>query len=434
MQAVMMVGGKGTRLKSYTDKIPKPMIPIGDKPILLHQIETMKRYGIDSIIMVLGYKGEIIKNYFKNGKDLSVHIQYIEEDVPLGTAGSFVYLKDRIGEDFLLVFGDVFFDIDLSRFIRFHYYKKSLATLLCHPNSHPDDSDLIVLNPQDQVTGFDSKNNQRNYYYRNCVNAGLYVLNHTILNTVTQPEKTDLDKDILLPLIDAGSNVFAYRTSEYAKDMGTEERLIQVETDYRNGVTRDRNLCNKQKCIFLDRDGTLNRYKGFISDINELELEDGAAEAIRLINQSSYLCIVITNQPVIARNLCTVEQLDSIHNKMETLLGKAGAYLDDLHYCPHHPDKGFPEENPLYKMDCQCRKPKTGLIEASITKYNIDPKLSYMIGDSTTDIQTAKNAGLAPILILTGEAGLDGKYPADADMTCPNLLAAVRFILDKKVR
>ena len=158
-------------------------------------------------------------------------------------------------------------------------------------------------------------------------------------------------------------------------------------------------------------------------------MEGCAVDAIRKINQSGRLGIVITNQPVVARGLCEIEDVENIHKKMETLLGKEGVFLDDVFYCPHHPDKGYPEENPAYKIPCECRKPKTGMIREAAERYNIDLAGSWMIGDTTMDIQTGINAGMRTALVLTGEAGNDKKYDVKPDLVCRNLLDAVEKIL-----
>ena len=155
-------------------------------------------------------------------------------------------------------------------------------------------------------------------------------------------------------------------------------------------------------------------------------------EAIKKNNASGRLGIVVTNQPVVARGLCDIVDVENIHKKLATLLGREGAFLDDIQFCPHHPDKGFPEENPAYKIPCECRKPKTGMIEKAAEKYNIDLAESWMIGDTTMDIQTGINAGMRTVLVLTGEAGKDKKYDVKPDFVCGNLLEAVEKILEEE--
>ena len=209
----------------------------------------------------------------------------------------------------------------------------------------------------------------------------------------------DLDRDVLKPNIKSG-RIYAYDTPEYIKDMGTPDRYYEVEGDLKSGKIAARNLKNRQKAIFLDRDGTINMYKGFLTQPEDFELIPGAAEAIRHINHSGFLAVVVSNQPVIARGNCTFEQLQTIHNKMETLLGKEGAYIDAIYYCPHHPDKGFEGERPDYKYDCDCRKPKPGLLLQAAEEWNIDLAASYMIGDSDRDIEAGQAAGCKQSILI----------------------------------
>lgn len=397
MQTVIMAGGKGTRIASVNAEVPKPMLEVCGKPILEHQIEVLKRQKLTDIILVIGYLGSVIRDYFQDGSKYGVHISYIEEKELLGTAGSFYYLKDIIQDDFFLLNGDLIFDVDLHRFMNFHKEKHALATLFTHPNNHPYDSGLIIANEDGTITKWIHKEEERGFL-RNRVNAGIHIISPMVLERFTELKKTDLDREVLKPLIPSG-RVYAYDSPEYVKDMGTPERYRQVEQDLLKGRVRARNLDRKQKCIFLDRDGTLNVYKGFLTDIEELELIPGTAEALKCINSSEYLAIVITNQPVIARGGCSVQELEEIHNKLETLLGKEGAYIDALYYCPHHPDKGFEGERPEYKIECGCRKPKPGMLLKAAEDYNIDLSQSIMIGDGKNDMEAGKTAGCQTILV-----------------------------------
>jgi D,D-heptose 1,7-bisphosphate phosphatase len=217
--------------------------------------------------------------------------------------------------------------------------------------------------------------------------------------------KVDLDRQILKPLCGTGK-MFCYDSPEYVKDMGTPERFNGVCADFAHGTVSAKNLKNKQKAIFLDRDGTINKYVGFLRDINDFELLPGVAEAIRKINASGYLAIVVTNQPVIARGEVTFDQLQEIHNKMETLLGQEGAYIDGIYFCPHHPDKGFEGEVPELKIDCDCRKPKPGMLLKAAEDFNIDLSQSWMVGDGENDVKAGLNAGCKTALIGQGKENI----------------------------
>ena len=428
-----MAGGKGTRLRAITnDEVPKPMAPVAGKPILQWQVECLREQGVTDLVLVTGHLGEKIQEFFGDGKRFGVHIRYIQEIVPLGTAGALSMLPPLLKEElFFLVFGDVLFDIDLARMAKFHREKQAKATLFVHPNSHPFDSDLVVCDDAGRVRRFDPKNSVRTGWYHNCVNAGSYVLDRSICERVLRETKMDLEKELLAGMIGAGEAVYAYRSSEYIKDVGTVERITAAEKELESGYIAKRSLRNRQRAIFLDRDGTVNRKNGLVYREEQFELEDGVIEAIRRINRSGYLAILVTNQPVVARGLCSVEDVEDIHKKLETLLGREGVYLDDIRFCPHHPDKGYPEEDPAYKIPCHCRKPDIGMIEACAERYNIDLANSWMVGDTTVDIQTGKNAGTRTALVLTGDAGRDGKYKVTPDLVCDDLGQAVQRILEE---
>lgn len=428
MQALIMAGGKGTRLGSLTAEIPKPMILVGGKPVLSHQIENLKKNGIKDIILVIGHLGDKISNYFGDGSSLGVKISYFNENEPLGTGGALYYLNDKIKDDFILIYGDAFFDIDFSRMINFHKGNKSDITMFVHPNSHPYDSDIVVKNKY-RVIGIDSKNNKRDYDYENLVNAGVYILPRKIIDYLDGAKKHI--EDIIIEAID-DLRVFAYRSTEYIKDMGTPDRLSRVNRDFDINIPKNKNLSKKQKCIFLDRDGTINKHKDYIVNPDQLELLDVSSEAIGLINNSEYLCIVVTNQPVVARGDCTFEGLENIHKRLDTLLGNDGAYIDDLLYCPHHPHKGYEGEVAELKVDCECRKPGSGMFLDAKNKYNIDLKKSYIIGDSTLDVESGKRLGIKTILVNTGVAGGDKKYNSVPDFVAGDILEAVKIILKYK--
>ena len=433
MQAVIMAGGKGTRLATVTKNIPKPMVPIEGKPLLEYQIENLKESGVTNIILIVGHLGDVIREHFGEGSGFGVNISYYVEESPLGTAGALVKIKDRLEETFCLVFGDLFININYDRFLTFHRASGALMTLFAHPNSHPYDSDIIITDDESRVTGWSYKKDVRTEDYRNLVNAGLYVMQRSAVDEIEKiqeakgEDKVDLERELIIPLIPT-TPIYAYHSTEYVKDIGTPDRLQKVTADYTNGVCEQRNLKHKQKCIFLDRDGTINKFIGFLRAVDQVEIDPRAAEAIRLINESEYLAIVITNQPVIARGECSYEELERIHNRLYTLLGQQGAYLDGLYFCPHHPDKGFEGEVPELKFDCDCRKPRTGMLKKAEADFNADLQNSWFVGDTTMDVQTGKNAGMHTIMLRCGDPKKE-KYDVAPDAVADDLLDAVKKIL-----
>lgn len=398
MKVVIMAGGKGTRISAVASDVPKPMIQIEGKPVLEHEIVCLREQGFKDIIITVSHLGNIIMDYFGDGSKMGVHIEYFYEKEPLGNAGALFKLKDQLTEDFLLLNADAVFDIDFNRFVDYHKVHGGLVTLFTHPNSHPYDSGLIIADKNGVVLQWLAKEDERPEFYRNRVNAGIHVISPKVLETEITTSKVDLDRQLLKPLSGTG-RMYAYDSPEYVKDMGTPERYASVCRDFKDGKVQAKNLHNKQKAIFLDRDGVINKYVGFLQDIDDFELMEGVTEAIRKINESGYLAIVVTNQPVIARGEVTYDELEEIHNKMETLLGRDGAYLDGIYYCPHHPHKGFEGEIPELKFDCECRKPKPGMLLQAAKDFNIDLEQSWMIGDSENDILAGQAAGCHTVYI-----------------------------------
>lgn len=408
MKVVIMAGGKGTRMLSIASDIPKPMIPIEGRPVLEREIECLCEQGFTDILITVGHLGNVIMDYFGNGLKFGVHITYYFEKEPLGNAGALFQVKDQLTDDFLLLNADAMFDIDFNRFVQYHKTHDAVATLFTHPNSHPYDSGVIIADEHMAVRKWLAKEDERPEYFKNRVNAGLHVLNKKILEQTVEVGKIDLDRQLLKPLAGTGQ-MYCYDSPEYVKDMGTPERYYAVCKDFANGIVKARNLKNRQKAIFLDRDGTINEYVGFLTDIKEFRLLDGVAEAIRKINASGYLAIVVTNQPIIARGEVSFTELQEIHNKMETLLGAEGAYIDAIYFCPHHPDKGFEGERVEYKISCDCRKPKPGMLLKAAEDFNIDLSRSWMVGDGKNDVEAGKNAGCKTVLIGTEDYGQDRK-------------------------
>lgn len=404
MKVVIIAGGQGTRIASVNSEIPKAMIPVCGQPIIEHEVNLCKRYGYTDFVFVLGHMGDRISSYFGDGSKWGVSIKYYQEERPLGTAGALAYLKAGLTEDFFVFYGDTVVDFDMQAMQNYHLSKHADATLFVHPNDHPYDSDIVDLAADGRVRKFYNKPHSEGFIHRNIVNAALFIFSPKILTQVEVGVKSHIEKDVLPQCLEAGMRLYGYKSFEYIKDMGTPERYHAVCDDFASGKVARLNRNNKRPAVFLDRDGTLIREVNLLNQSGQVELLEGAAEAVRLINRSGYLAIVVTNQPVIARNLCSLEDLEHIHSTLETMLGKEGAYLNAIYYCPHHPDKGYPEERPEYKIDCSCRKPKPGMLLQAAKDWNIDLQASYMIGDTERDLQAGRNAGCKESIMVETNA------------------------------
>ena len=434
-QAVILAGGKGTRLAARLNGLPKPLIDIAGKPLLERQIELLKRAGIAEVVLLINHEAEVIRKFCEAHHNWGLKITLIDDGVPLGTAGATLAAWDYLADDFLVVYGDTMLEVDLARMTKFHAsHPEVAATLFLHPNDHPHDSDLVELNSAGQVITFHPYPHSPEVFLPNLVNAGLYVVRKNALESWQttwriKPQLMDFGRDLFPALLTESKELLGYINPEYIKDCGTPARLDKVTQDFSDGRIAAFSLKEPQRAVFLDRDGVLIHEIHHLHQPEQLTLLPQVGTALKYLNESLYRAIVITNQPVIARGDCTISELQGIHNKLETLLGREGAYLDRILYCPHHPHAGFAGEVVALKIPCQCRKPAIGMIEEAQTDWNIDLRQSWFVGDTTVDMQTAHNARIRSILLETGYGGLDARYPVVADYTLPHLAVAVEFIL-----
>jgi len=419
MQAVILAGGKGERLG--LKNIPKVMVKIGSKPLLQRQIELLVSFGITDIVLCVKHLSEKIKKYFGNGEKFGAKIIYSEEDDFLGTAGALKLAEDLLEKNFILLYGDIMLDMNLAKLVTYHKKKKGIATLVVHPSDHPEDSDIVDVDKDGRVKKiWRPKEGEK---FRNLTNAAVFVFSKKITKYIPGKKFANIERDILPLVLERGEHIYAYETDEYIKDIGIPERLKKVKNDFKN------KKIVRRPVVFLDRDGVINEDIELITKPSQIKLIKGSAEGLKLLKKHGFITIVVTNQPVVARNLCTEEDVKKINEKLKTMLAKKGAIIDAIYYCPHHPDKGYPEENPAYKIECECRKPKIGMLLKASEDFGFELKNCIVVGDRTVDIQTGKNAGCRTILVKTGKGGNDKKYDVKPDYVCKNLFAAARLII-----
>jgi len=484
-QAIILAGGLGTRLKARLGDLPKPMIPIGDKPLLEIQVLLAKKHGFTDLVIFACYRADLIESYFGDGARWGVRIRYVIEQTPLGTAGAVLDRFDILESRFLVLYGDTMINVDLDRFWRAHEKAGADASLLLHPNDHPLDSDLVEIDGNNRITAFHGRPHLEGRWFQNLVNAGLYVLEkeplkkfliqdgesssphpsplrgkereenpHRAESSTGEPttgafipspppgerarerwlspgRSLDFGKDVFPMMLGRGCRLHGYNSPEYIKDIGTPGRYDRIIAEWKSGLVENSSLEHEQKAVFVDRDGTLIHDADNLRRVEDLVLLPGAAEAVHLLNHHGFRVVVVTNQPVIAKGFCTESTLSEIHKKMETLLGQGHAFLDRIYYCPHHPEKGFEGEISGLKIDCACRKPKTGMLEKARRELNIDFAKSWLVGDTTVDMETAKNAGIKSVLVKTGAGGTDARFNAAPGEVCKDILAAARFIVGR---
>ena len=399
---------------------------IGDKTLLEHQVDALLQNGVDNVYVVLP-KGSEEATRFLQTKG-GVHPIFLSK--PLGTGGAIALAP--LDDDLLFVPGNFFFEVDIPSMLRFHREREALLTCLCRPEAHPEKKDVLTL--KENGRGFiilpKETTAARDFFYSNLIPTDFAILSPDLLCTFDPEDPWPLDfrKETLEPTL-AVEGLYSYFSTEYALEITNAETLAKARRDFEAGIPAQKCLKNPQKAFFLDRDGTINVFGDFVVRPDMLHLIPGAAEAINKIHDAGYLAICVTNQPVVARGECTPQEMANILANLEMLLGKEGAYLDAIYYCPHYP-KEFPGSDKRFTKECRCRKPRTGLVEEATKAFNIDLSSSWFIGDTCRDVKTGQNAGTHTALLLSGDPNPGKRYgEAVPEKTYQNLKEAIDDIL-----
>jgi histidinol-phosphate phosphatase family protein len=430
-QAVVLCGGIGVRLGSLVKDKPKPMLLVDGKPVLQHTIELLRASGITDIVLAAQYRWDVIRDYFADGARWGVNITISVEPSPLGTAGPLTLLRQRLDQDFLVIYGDVFVDFDLSAFIRAHQQKRPAGTLLVRQSDHPWDSHLIEIDDGGRVSAFIDRQ-EPDRAYRNIANAAVYALSRDILELIPCDRPSDFGQ-VFKCALSRGMALLTWMLEPggFVKDMGTRDRLARVERylHQKREIEAARGRRGPIRAVFLDRDGVLNREAGLICHPDEVHLLPGAGDAIRIFNQKGIKTVVVTNQPVVARGLCDQRGLQRIHEKLQCLLQAQGARLDAIYYCPHHPETHHREGVRELRRACDCRKPNIGMLTQAKEDLGLDLANCIIIGDRASDIEAGHRAGIRTVLLTREPTAPPGGQPPH--YVFPALLDVARAIGDE---
>lgn len=431
-QAVILAGGKGTRLRTVLGGLPKSLADVGGTPLLGHQLRLLLDHGFDEAVLLVNHGAGHIREWLAGPRCPPIAVRLVDDGSPRGTAGAVLAALPGLAPEFAVLYGDTMLNVDLSRFWRWHAGDPAAAgSLFVHPNDHPVDSDLVEQDSGGTILRFHPYPHAPGAWLPNLVNAALYILRRDAL-APWQDAATPLDfgKNLFPSMLSAGARLRGYVSSEYIKDAGTPSRLERVNHAFAAGAIGRAALTHPQRAVLIDRDGTLNRDVGHLRRAEDLEVFPFVGPALHRLNKAEWRAVVITNQPVLARGDTDEAGLRRIHNRMDSEVALSHAYFDRLYYCPHHPDSGFLGEVASLKTVCDCRKPAPGLILRAASDLNLDLAGSWLIGDSTADLGAAEAAGVSAILVETGNGGLDDVHPFEPGFTMPDFAAAADFILD----
>ncbi len=404
---VIAIGGEGTRLKNISGEIPKPLFPICGISTLERALNELEKYGFKKVILSTCFRKELFKDFIKNKFFNFEELIIFEEEFPLGECGSLWKIKDQLSSKTLFINGDLIFSLDFKKLCKYDKNLSADITLVTHPSSHPEDSDMISAPNGSYIEKLFFKD--RDFKKDKCKPllgfSGISLFKTSIIDEfkpLNNQTKNSLFGFLIKNAFENKKKIFSYNTSEYIKDMGTEKRYLEVSKAINTDILNKKNYNNSQKALLLDRDNTLVKcsLKDYILSLDQIEFLDNNIRKLAILSKEFSIVCIVTNQPQIAMNKLSLKDLEAINNHIIHYCREKSLFIDTVSWCPHHPHKGYESENEILKNDCFCRKPKPGMILELAYEKNIDLKKSLFIGDSITDEEAAKSAGCKFINIL----------------------------------
>ena len=386
MQAVILAGGRGTRMAPITDTIPKPMIKIEGKPFLEYLIEMLREQGVQRILLLLGYLPEVVQEYFGDGERWGVKIEYSVTPVEDETGPRLKAVMSKLDPYFLLMYCDNYWPMPMEKM----WNRFSEANVL---------SMITVYSNKDGYTNNNVRVGQDGYvseYVKGAKNAnlqgveiGFALLSKSVIGLL--PDENVSFEATVYPRLAAQHQMLAYVTDHRYYSIGSHRRLPLTEAFFKRTPT-----------VFLDRDGVLNEKPPraeYVRTWKDFEWRPGAKHALKLFNDAGYRVIVVSNQAGIARGAMTEADLADIHHRMNGEVMQAGGRIDAIYYCPHGWDD-----------DCECRKPKPGMLFRAQREHQLDLSRTPFIGDDERDAEAAYAAGCPPMLLSKHETLLDAAH------------------------
>ena len=379
-QAVILAGGEGTRLRPFTLKNPKPMVPIIGEPFLEYLISLLKQNGIKEVVILTGYLGEKIKEYFEDGAKLDIKIQYshtpfLNEKGQENESG--IRLKnaqDLLDNFFLLLYCDNYWPLQLKKLIDFFNDHPSDVLVTAYSNLDNSTKNNILIE-DGYVLKYDPLRIAKNL---NGVDIGFFIVNMKILKLL--PEHNSKFENVVLPQLIQKRRLAGFLSDQKYYSISDSDR-----------VKTTAKFLSPKKVILLDRDGVINKKPpkaDYVKKWEEFEFLPGSIKAIKLLKDNGYKILIVSNQSGIARGKVSKKDLNLIHKKMQKELKRHGAKIDGIYYCPHGWDEG-----------CECRKPKPGLLFRASREHLFDLTKAIFIGDDERDKQAGDAVGCKTIMI-----------------------------------
>lgn len=377
-EAIVLAGGRGTRLQSLVSDVPKPMADVGGRPFLTYVLDYLITQGITRVILSVGYKRDVIQEAIGESYR-TLEIVYAIENEPLGTGGailnSLILAKN---EHVWVLNGDTFLPVTLQKVEYIYFKREAVFSLLLREVVSDGRYGGVELDGYGTVTGFTNKGSTG----RMQINAGTYLVNQSSFKEWAGDRSTfSLEDDFFTAMPYA---LVGIPTDAYFIDIGIPEDYLRAKTELPNY-----HIPTTYNTLFLDRDGVLNKriIDGYVTNWNEFEFVDGVFDALKSVSSLFQRIIVLTNQRGVSRALMTEQTVNDIHNLMSEQVALHEGRIDKVYACTCE--------------DCTCRKPDTGMaLAAQRDCPTIDFAQSIMIGDSLSDLLMAKKLGIKAIYIV----------------------------------
>ena len=424
MQAVIICGGKGTRLKSIIGNRAKALIKFNKIENLKNQIEILKKNGVKNFLFLVNNFENQIKSFLK--KNYTKKFITFKDQNHFGTGGCLYGARKKLKKKFLIIYSDLYFNFNFKNFIKSSSKKKCLFSCVVHANDHPQDSDTVIIDKNFFIKKILKKNT--NSLKMNSAIAGIFFAKKNFLRyfNFKKTKSYDLVNDVLPQIIKKHCKIFAYKTIEYIKDFGTINRIKNIRKDIKNNQIKNLFFYFKTKSVFLDRDGVINKESKKIKNIKNFHIFPKVKHAIKKLNKNKIPCFIVSNQSGLAKNEFGIKELQKIISILDLHLSKNKAYIDDFLICPHFDDIKYKGKKMSFFSNY--RKPDPGMIIALANKYRISLKKSFIIGDSDKDILAGKKAGLKTILVKSSKIH-DYKINVEPSFRTKDINSAVNIIL-----
>jgi D-glycero-D-manno-heptose 1,7-bisphosphate phosphatase len=374
-QAVILVGGLGTRLGEMTRRVPKPLLEVAGKPFLDYILDELSRYPtIQDIVLLAGHQAGQVVGRYDGRRWRGATISVVSEPAPLGTGGALKHAAARLDVQFLLLNGDSFFDFNMLDLAA--SAQSSAIVRVALKRDHAGDRYGRVLLDQDFIQTFLPVGAQPN----GPINSGVYCVDREVLSFIDELP-CSLEQAVFPRLAEKGQ-LRANLYDGFFIDIGVPADFERAQTELPERVRRS--------AVFFDRDGVLNIDKAYVHKVEDFEWVAGAREAIKLCNDRGYLTFVVTNQAGVARGYYGIEAIHTLHDWMSADLAETGAHIDEFQYCPYH-EEGVVAE---WRKASDRRKPAPGMILDCLKGWPVRKESSLLVGDRPHDVQAATAAGV----------------------------------------